>query len=183
MIKKAFLAGIAAAALGPAALSAVCAAELRGIALSSGADSAQLTLDLSEAATHRLFTLEHPDRVVVDLSHTRLAAGVRAPAGSGVVSGMRFGSQPHGTLRVVVQLKTPLPAHALWGSGAQGSRLMLNLGQPVVATSVEASPRAVRAQQSPLSDLWQAWPAQGRPQPPRPYHRLQAGRLPRHHLR
>jgi N-acetylmuramoyl-L-alanine amidase len=150
MITKAFLAGIAVAALSPAALSPVHAAELRGIALSAGADSAQLTLDLTDSAAQRLLTLEHPDRVVIDLPHTHLGPGVRTPAGSGVVSGMRFGKQPHGTLRVVIQLQRALPAHTIWGSGALGPQLTLSLGQPLVAAAATAAaPKAVRAQHAP----------------------------------
>ncbi|HKD55473.1 MAG TPA: N-acetylmuramoyl-L-alanine amidase [Steroidobacteraceae bacterium] len=149
MITKAFLAGIAAATLGPAVLSSVHAAELRGIALSANADSAQVTFDLSESAAQKLFTLEHPDRVVIDLPHTHRARGVRAPAGSGVVSGVRVGVQPHGTLRVVVELKSARPVHTLWESTADGPRLMLNVGQPLAAAAAEASTRAVRAQHAP----------------------------------
>src|SRR6516164_5810255 len=125
MITKAFLAGIAVAALGQAALPTVYAAELRGIGLSASADSAQVTLDLSEPSTHRLFTLEHPDRVVIDLPHTHLAAGVLTPSGSGIVEGMRFGRQPHSTLRIVIQLKSAVPAHIAPGSGAAGPQLTL----------------------------------------------------------
>ena len=134
-----------AAALGLAGPSPVRAAELRGITLSSGADSAQVTLDLSDAATQKLFTLEHPDRVVIDLAHTHRSEGVRAPPPSGVVSGVRFGRQPHGTLRIVVELRSALPAHTFWGSDAQGRRLVLSLGQPQLAAAVEAAPNPVRA--------------------------------------
>src|SRR6202045_2904686 len=101
MIRKAFCEGFAAGLLGLGAISLSGAAELRGIHLSTSADSAQVTLDLTEGATHRLFTLEHPDRVVMDLSQTHLASEVRAPAASGVVTDVRFGNQPDGTLRVV----------------------------------------------------------------------------------
>ena len=53
---------------------------------------------------------------------------------------------------------------------------------------IEASPRPnhtrqMRPQPSPMPDVRQAGQAQGHPQPPGPDHRLQAGRLPRHHLR
>jgi N-acetylmuramoyl-L-alanine amidase len=145
MITKGFLAGMAAGALGLAVVSPVEASELRGVTLSSGADSAQVTLDLSDAAPQKLFTLEHPDRVVIDLAHTYRVQGVRPPPPSGVVSGVRFGTQPHGTLRIVVELRSALPAHTFWGSDPQGRRLVLNLGQPLLAAAVEAAPRPVRA--------------------------------------
>jgi N-acetylmuramoyl-L-alanine amidase len=148
MIRKAFCEGFAAGLLGLGAISLGSAAELRGVHLSTSADSAQVTLDLTEGATPRLFTLEHPDRVVVDLSQTHLASEVRAPAASGVVTDVRFGSQPDGTLRVVVQLKSALAAHSAWAPGEEGRRLVLILGGPAQAP-VEVAPKAVRAVHAP----------------------------------
>jgi len=148
MIRKAFCEGFAAGLLGLGAISVSEAAELRGIHLSTSADSAQVTLDLTEGAAHKLFTLEHPDRVVIDLSQTHLASEVRAPAASGVVTEVRFGSQPDGTLRVVVQLKSALAAHSAWAPGEEGRRLVLILGGPAQAP-VEVAPKAVRAVHAP----------------------------------
>ncbi len=148
MIRKAFCEGFAAGLLGLGAISVTAAAELRGIHLSTSADSAQVTLDLSEDATHKLFTLEHPDRVVIDLSQTHLAGEVRAPAASGVVTDLRLGSQPDGTLRVVVQLKSALAAHSAWASGGEGRQLVLTLGEPAPAPA-EAAPKTVRAAHAP----------------------------------
>lgn len=135
MIRKAFRQGFAVALLGVGIASPALAAELRSIRLSSDISSAQVTLDLTAAAAQRLFTLEHPDRVVIDLPHTTLAPGVRAPGPAGVVTGMRLGTQPHGTLRVVVQLKGALPAHSTWANGNTGRQLLLILGQPVAAAA------------------------------------------------
>src|SRR3984893_8420388 len=148
MIRKAFCEGFAAGLLGLGAISVSAAAELRGIHLSTSADSAQVTLDLTEGATPKLFTLEHPDRVVIDLSQTRLASEVRAPAASGVVTDVRFGSQPQGTLRVVVQLKSALAAHSAWAPGEEGRHLVLILGEPAQAPA-QLAPKTVRAVHAP----------------------------------
>ena len=148
MIRKAFCEGFAAGLLGLGPISVSGAAELRGIHLSTSTDSAQVTLDLSEGATHKLFTLEHPDRVVLDLSQTHLASEVRAPAASGVVTDVRFGSQLDGTLRVVVQLKSALAAHSAWAPGEEGRELVLTLGEPAQAPA-EAAPKTVRAVHAP----------------------------------
>ncbi len=148
MIRKAFCEGFAAGLLGLGAISVSGAAELRGIHLSTGADSARVTLDLTERATHKLFTLEHPDRVVIDLSQTHLASEVRAPAASGVVTDVRFGSQLDGTLRGVVQLKSALAAHSAWAPGEEGRELVLTLGEPSQPPA-EAAPKTVRAAHAP----------------------------------
>ena len=152
MIRKTFREGIAAGLLGLGALfltSPGFAAELRGVQLSSSDEGAQLTLDFDEGTPHKLFTLEHPDRVVIDLPHTHLAEGVRAPQASGVVTEVRFGAQPDGTLRVVAELKSALPAHGAWapeGSGGEEShRLILTLGEP----PADAAPKSVHALHAP----------------------------------
>jgi len=147
MIRKAFCEGFAAGLLGLGTISVSGAAELRGIHLSTSADSAQVTLDLTEGATHKLFTLEHPDRVVIDFSQTHLASEVRAPAASGVVTEVRFGSQLDGTLRVVVQLKSALAARSAWAPGEEGRELILTLGEP--QAPAEAGPKTVRAVHAP----------------------------------
>jgi N-acetylmuramoyl-L-alanine amidase len=151
MIRKIFLRDLIFGLLGAGAFTCSHAAELRGVQLSAGADSAQVTLDLTGSAAQKMFLLDHPDRVVIDLPHTHLAGGVHVPAVAGVVTAVRFGAQPHGTLRMVVQLRSALPAHSTWGQGEQGRRLVLSLGQPVVAATVPASvpPPVVRAAHAP----------------------------------
>jgi N-acetylmuramoyl-L-alanine amidase len=135
--------------VGAAAITPALAGELRGIGLSSAADSAQLTLDLTDIAAQRLFTLDHPDRIVIDLPRTQLMHGVRSPAPAGVVTSVRFGSQPHGTLRVVIELRSPLPAQSSWGRGSERRELTVTLGQPTVALAQAAGPKAVRAMHAP----------------------------------
>ena len=151
MIKKIFFWGLVAGSVVLGAGSPAVGGELRDIALSADAESAQLTLDLTDVAPQRLFTLEHPDRVVVDLPDTHRAGGVHAPAPSGIVTEVRFGVQPHGTLRVVVQLRSALPVHSAWAVGGEGRHLVLILGQPVVAAAPapEAGPKAVHAVHAP----------------------------------
>jgi N-acetylmuramoyl-L-alanine amidase len=144
MITKVFRSGMVAGVLGLAAISPGSAAELRGVSLASDTASARVTLDLTEGTPQKVFTLDHPDRVVIDLPQTSLASGAHLPAAAGVVTEVRVGAQPHGTLRVVVQLKSALPVQSSWGGAAEGRRLVLSLGVAVVAT-----PRVVRAMHAP----------------------------------
>ena len=151
MIRKVFRALMAAALLAIAALSPVLAAELRGVSVSATLDSAQVSLDLSDSAAQKVFTLDSPARVVIDLSHTRLARGVRAPAGSGVVTALRIGARPGGTLRVVVQLKSALEVHTAWGLAAGGGRqLIVALGDSAAVADVETAPKVIRPVHAPV---------------------------------
>jgi N-acetylmuramoyl-L-alanine amidase len=149
MIKKVFRQGLAAAVCGAAAFAPAFAGELRGIGLSAVADSAQLTLDLSDGTKQSLFTLDHPDRVVIDLPHTERLHGLHAPAATGVVTAVRFGSQPHGTLRVVIELRSALPVHSSWSTQSPGRELTVTLGTPTLALAPAAGPRSVRAVHAP----------------------------------
>src|ERR1700680_4550141 len=103
------------------AAQAAAAAELRVMTLAAGPDAAQVTLDMSGAAAQNLFTLDKPARVVIDLPNTHLAGGFQSPTASGIVTAVRVGAQPRGTLRVVLQLRSALPARSAWAAG-EGAR-------------------------------------------------------------
>jgi N-acetylmuramoyl-L-alanine amidase len=121
--------------------------------LSATPGAAQVTLDLTDSAGQKVFTLDNPDRAVIDLSHTRLANGVRAPPGAGIVTGIRMGAQPGGTLRVVVQLKSAVPTHSTWAqaAGVGGRQLVVTLGDSTAAEAdADATPKVVRAAHAPV---------------------------------
>ena len=151
MIRKIFRESIVGVLGGLAALCVAhgaWAGELRAMALSAGADAAQVTLDVSEGAVHKLFTLDNPDRIVIDLPDTHLADGFHAPSAAGVVTAVRVGEQPHGTLRVVLQLRSALPARSAWGAGIGVRQLLVTLGEPPAAVA-DAGPRTVSAAHAP----------------------------------
>ncbi|MGH8217577.1 MAG: N-acetylmuramoyl-L-alanine amidase [Steroidobacteraceae bacterium] len=121
-------------------------ADIHAAALASSADAATLTLELDRTTNYRLFTLDRPDRVVLDLGDSRFAPGAHLPHAGGIVQQLRAGSRPHGGLRIVLQLdssatsrgRVRLPVHAHWRRrGARGTaRLIVMVG--------EASPQAAR---------------------------------------
>ena len=125
------------------------AAELRAMTLAApGADAAQVTLDMSGAAAQKLFTLDNPERVVIDLPNTHLADDFQAPVAAGIVTAVRVGAQPRGTLRVVLQLRSAVSARGAWGTGVGAQRLLVTLGEPSLAVA-DALPRAVSAAHAP----------------------------------
>ena len=72
MIKKAFQIGVVASLMAAVNLAWGSGAELRGVRVSATPAGTQVTLDLSAATSEKLFTLDHPQRAVIDLGHTRL---------------------------------------------------------------------------------------------------------------
>ncbi len=128
---KIFCLGITALLLAGPPPAGAAGAELRRIDLSATPQGASLTLYLTEAAPQKIFTLSKPDRTVIDLGHTRLAGGVRPPAGDGLVADIHTGTQPGGTLRLVIRLKSRVSARTAWAASdvAGSRRLVVTLGQ------------------------------------------------------
>ena len=139
MIKKVFHIGVVASLMVAVNLAWAGGTELRGLRVAATPGGTQVTLDLTSVTSQKLFTLDHPQRAVIDLGHTRLAGNVRLPLGTGVVSGFRIGTQPGGTLRVVMQLKSLAPTRTVWlqAPGSGGRQLVITLG--------DASPAAMAA--------------------------------------
>jgi N-acetylmuramoyl-L-alanine amidase len=152
MITKAFRQGFFAALPLLVGGGVLHAAELRGVGVStSGASSAEVTLDLHGSATSKVFTLEHPHRVVIDLNGTHKLTGLRAPAPSGAITSVRFGPQPGGTLRVVVELAAPLASRSTWVPVPGGRQLVLLLGDAPAAPSTRSA-SVVRPTHAPQSE-------------------------------
>lgn len=124
------------------AIPAVQAAtEVRSVQLHADADAAELSLDLQGGTERKVYTLDHPARVVIDLPKARLAKGVPVPAGQGVVKQLRVGSQPGQTLRLVLQLESAQAPRSEFAAVGKGGRLTVSLGRakrdaPPVATEI-----------------------------------------------
>ena len=150
MIKKAFQFGVMAALMVGSSAAMAAGAELREARLSATGTSAQLTLDVAGTTTQKVFTLDRPWRVVIDLAHTGVVRGFRAPEGAGVVSDIRTGHQMGGTLRIVVQLKAPAAARSTWMPETRPGRRQLIIDFGDAAPEADTTPRVVRAPHAPV---------------------------------
>jgi N-acetylmuramoyl-L-alanine amidase len=160
MIKKAFQIGVVAALMAAVNLAWAAGTELRGVRVSATPGGTQVTLDLTSATSQKLFTLDHPQRAVIDLGNTRLGGNVRLPLGTGVVSGFRIGTQPGGTLRVVMQLRSVVPTRSVWlqTANSAGRQLVVTLGDasaalPAAAPApleIDTTPKIIRAAHAPV---------------------------------
>ena len=69
------------------------ALQVQGVRLWAAPDSTRVVFDVSGPVEHRLFTLQGPDRLVVDLSNARIDRSLaKKLARAGVVKGLRSGS-------------------------------------------------------------------------------------------
>lgn len=92
--------------LAATALLGACAqaAEVHALRVLDGEDHTRAILEFDGQADYRLFALDNPHRLVLDLKASRLVSGFRAPAPNGVVAGVRTGKPAEGELRVVFDL-------------------------------------------------------------------------------
>ena len=90
----------------------------------------RVVLDLSRPASHSIFTLRGPDRLVVDLKDGRLAESLqKLPTGVGSVNSIRTGVRSNGQLRVVLDLNENVRSRSFAaGPNPQyGDRLVIDL--------------------------------------------------------
>ena len=111
-------------------------------------DKTRIVLDLSQSVDHNIFTLRSPDRLVIDLKDSRLAASLsNLPTGAGAVRSIRSAVRSNGQLRVVLDLTEGVRSRSfVAGPNAQyGDRLVIDLTragnlQPVKRASEEYRP-------------------------------------------
>lgn len=109
------------------------AVTVKNVRLWAGPETTRIVLDLSGPAGHSVTTLQHPDRVVVDISSARFEPGHKAlPAGQGLAKQLRSGLQGE-DLRLVVDLASAATPRVFGvePQGDQGYRLVVDLMAPV----------------------------------------------------
>lgn len=128
---------------------AVCAAEaveVRELRVASGDERTRLVLDLSTSVDYKLFALENPHRIVIDLKSATMGGGARLPDfRPGVLQRVRTGVQNGRDLRVVLDLERGVRPRSFIeppGDG-RGYRLVIDLPNEHAATA-QAAARTVQ---------------------------------------
>mgnify|MGYP000288900189 FL=1 len=114
-----------AALASPAVLASVV---LKDVRVWPGPDSTRVVFDLSGDIDHKLFTLDNPARVVIDVPNASRGA-VAGADGRGIVQRVRTGQRTPDMLRLVVDLESAVRAKSftLPPSGRYGHRLVVDL--------------------------------------------------------
>ncbi|MCK5769607.1 N-acetylmuramoyl-L-alanine amidase [Algiphilus sp.] len=150
-------------AVGALLCAQATASELRDIRVWDGPQNTRVVFDLSGASEHTLFTLDNPERVVIDLRGVQ-ESRVASPelAAEGVVRSVRSARQPDGRLRVVLDLARSAKASsfALAPQADYGHRVVVDL---------ESS----RSGSAPATQTAAANPAPEGPDPAAPASRLE----------
>lgn len=113
------------------AVSAACAGELRDLRLWDSPEGTRVVLELSSSTAHKVFALDDPARIVVDLPGIQGAGLANKTSGRGAVAQVRAAQREEG-LRVVLDMKQAIAPRAVLLDPAEqyGYRLVLDLAGP-----------------------------------------------------
>lgn len=106
------------------------AGEVQNVRIWAGPDKTRVVLDLDAQVDYRLFSLDDPHRLVVDIDGTKMTGTPELdPDHAGVVQGVRHGIRDGNDLRVVLDLDAEARAQSflLEPTGRYGHRLVLDL--------------------------------------------------------
>lgn len=107
----------------------------------------RVVLDLSQPVEHNIFTLRGPDRLVIDLKDSRLAAALtQLPQGAGSVRSIRSAVRSDGQLRVVLDLNQDVRSRSFTVSPNSqfGDRLVIDLQRVGSLTTVKRASEKYR---------------------------------------
>lgn len=104
--------------------------EIRGARVWTEPDQTRLMVDTAGAISHKVFSLDNPDRLVIDIPDARLTADLPiVDAGDPLLGGVRSGIRDGNDLRLVLDLKQAVRAKSflLEPNDQYGHRLVVDL--------------------------------------------------------
>lgn len=135
------------------------AAELRDLRLWDSPEGTRVVFELDRVPGHKVFTLDNPARIVIDLPATRGLGRAQAVRGKGEVRAVRAAEREDGSLRVVLDMTHAVEPRVFLLDPAEqyGHRLVLDMPVPegevpaLAAGSAPAGPPLV-------AEAWQPAP-------------------------
>ena len=130
--------------------------QVQNLRVWAGPDSTRAVLDLDGRVDYRLFTLDNPSRVVVDISSATVETNLALnPEHSGVISNVRHGVRNGGDVRVVFDLddKARPQSFLLEPAGKHGHRLVIDLYPENAVSPADRVRKAVRTARDEERDM------------------------------
>lgn len=134
----------------------VSAVEVQNLRIWAGPDNTRAVLDLDQRVDYRVFTLEDPYRLVVDIRNARIENRLPfQPDNAGVISGVRHGIRNGTDVRVVFDLdgKARPQSFLLEPAGRYGHRLVIDLTPEGALSPTERVRAVVRQPPSGQRDM------------------------------
>ncbi len=141
---------ILASLLWALAASAGAGTYVEGLRLSASPERTRVVLDLSNAVDYTVFTLESPDRVVIDLpARIRKSTMLTAPKLPPLLKDIRSARKGSETLRIVLDVRQGVNARSFLQApgGGRGHRLVVDLHEQSVASVGPAVKTAAAVEQ------------------------------------
>lgn len=129
-------------------LASAESAEVRDVRLWHAPDHTRLVFDLSDQVDYTLFSLDGPERVVIDLADSSLATRLGdIDFADSPVTGLRSAERDGGLLRIVIDLntKTAPKSFKLEPNTELGHRLVVDLYEAGAASGVQSGAAATPA--------------------------------------
>lgn len=132
--------------------------EVRGARIWTAPDQTRLVVDTAASVSHKIFSLEDPHRLVIDIPDARLSEKLpTVEASEPLLLGMRSGIQEGNDLRLVLDLKQKVRAKSflLQPNDTYGYRIVVDL-TPAGKSAVKkgaATGKSIRAVPSQLRDV------------------------------
>jgi N-acetylmuramoyl-L-alanine amidase len=127
-------------------LSQAAPVDFRNVRLWAAPDHTRIVFDTSGPVSHNLFTLDNPDRLVIDVPAARASGMNTRQVAGGLVSGIRTAMNKEDVLRIVLDLKQGIKPRSftLKPNGSYGHRLVIDLYEAHPATIARPVKDAVR---------------------------------------
>jgi N-acetylmuramoyl-L-alanine amidase len=111
------------------AVDALAASQVRSVRLWRAPDNTRLVFDLSGPVQHSVFTLQSPDRLVIDINGATLGGSLNVPTANTPITSMRSAQRTPDDLRVVIDLKKAVTpkSFTLAPNQQYGNRLVVDL--------------------------------------------------------
>jgi N-acetylmuramoyl-L-alanine amidase len=130
--------------------------DFKQVRLWAAPDHTRVVFDTSSSVTHKVFTLQNPARLVIDVPDAQASKALQTTAAGGLVKGVRTAQNKDSSLRIVLDLKQVAKPRtfSLKPNGQYGHRLVIDLYETgptggaakktVVKKSVADNPAALR---------------------------------------
>ncbi|MGB5427568.1 MAG: N-acetylmuramoyl-L-alanine amidase [Gammaproteobacteria bacterium] len=128
--------------------------DFQGARLWAAPDHTRVVFDTSGSVTHKIFSLQNPDRLVIDVKSARVAKSMDTKQVSGgLVKGVRAAQNKKDTLRIVLDLKQAAKpqAFSLKPNEQYGHRLVIDLYDAAGSGNKTASKTVSQPASQPLS--------------------------------
>ena len=138
------------------ALAPAWAVEVQNLRVWSGPDNTRAVLDLDQPVDYRVFTLDDPYRLVVDIRDATIPEALPfSKEHAGMISGVRHGIRNGTDVRVVFDLESKVQPQSfvLDPAGRYGYRLVLDLKPEGAQSGAERVREAVRPQSTGERDM------------------------------